>query len=401
MMGIMNNNMISVKEAKAIILDNVQQLAPVIVPIALAGGYTLAEDVYATTDIPAFNQSSMDGYAFRFSDWSAGSALIIDGEIPAGAADTHSLSAKQAMRIFTGAAVPPGADTVVMQEKVIVANNTLRLQDEQLKAGNNVRAKGSEIKAGSRALAKKSFLSPAAIGFLAGIGLHALPVYPTPSVCIIVTGKELQQPGEPLQYGQVYESNSFALRTALRQLQINDAAVVWADDDLTILKTILEQALQQHDVVLLTGGVSVGDYDFVLEAAGLCGVTKLFHKIKQRPGKPLFFGKKDNKVVFGLPGNPSSVLTCFYEYVLPALDQMTMQSNSLKVLQLPLLKDYKKLPGLAHFLKGYYDGSKVEPLNAQESYRLHSFARANCLICLEEERGDYKEGEVVEVHLLG
>ena len=392
--------MISVKEAKAIIRNNVQPLAPVMIPIAQAGGCTLAEDVYAATDIPAFNQSSMDGYAFRFSDWSAGSELIIAGEIPAGTAPTASLPAKRAMRIFTGAAVPQGADTVVMQEKVVVANNTLQLQDEQLKPGNNVRAKGSEIKTGSQALTKNSFLSPAAIGFLAGIGLNELPVYPIPSVCIIVTGKELQQPGESLQYGQVYESNSFALRTALRQLQINDITVVWADDDLIILKNILEQALQQHDVVLLTGGVSVGDYDFVLEAAGLCGVTRLFHKIKQRPGKPLFFGKKDNKVVFGLPGNPSSVLTCFYEYVLPALDQMTIQHNSLKVVHVPLAKDYKKLPGLAHFLKGYYDGSKAEPLNAQESYRLHSFARANCLICLEEEREDYKEGEVVEVHLL-
>jgi molybdopterin molybdotransferase len=391
--------MISVQEARAIIQHNITALTPVKLAVAQAGGYTLAEDVYATMDIPAFNQSSMDGYAFRYNDWVRGEALTIDGEIPAGSSIAHPLQAKQATRIFTGAAVPPGADTVVMQEKVSVDNNRLQILDEQLQVGNNVRLKGAEIKTGTLAMAKHSQLSPAAIGFLTGIGFHELTVYPKPRVTIVVTGKELQQPGQPLEYGQVYESNSFALRAALQQMNIHDITVAWADDDPEVLTTVLGHALQNSDMVLLTGGVSVGDYDFVLEAAKRCGVSKLFHKIKQRPGKPLYFGKKESKVVFGLPGNPSSVLTCFYEYVIPALEQLSVMPAFIKVTQLPLAASYRKNAGLTHFLKGYFDGRAVSPLGAQESFRLQSFAVANCLIRLEEEREAFEKDDMVEVHL--
>jgi molybdopterin molybdotransferase len=135
-----------------------------------------------------------------------------------------------------------------------------------------------------------------------------------------------------------------------------------ADDDLGILKNILLDALKKSDVVLLTGGISVGDYDFVLEAANQCGITKMFHRIKQRPGKPLYFGKKNDQLVFGLPGNPSSVLTCFYEYVLPALRQLSSQQNGLKILQVPLAHPFKKAAGLTHFLKGFYNGELVMAL---------------------------------------
>ena len=152
-------------------------------------------------------------------------------------------------------------------------------------------------------------------------------------------------------------------------------------------------------MVCLSGGISVGDYDFVLQASKNCGVRKLFHKIKQRPGKPLFFGKKGNKLVFGLPGNPSSVLTCFYEYVLAALEVLTMRNVSLKVIRAPLLKSYQKSVLLTHFLKGKYDGKTVEILGAQESFRLSSYAKANCLVKIDEEVMECKSGELVDVHL--
>ena len=153
-------------------------------------------------------------------------------------------------------------------------------------------------------------------------------------------------------------------------------------------------------MVLLTGGISAGDYDFVLQAATNCGVTKLFHKIKQRPGKPLYFGKKENKLVFGLPGNPSSVLTCFYEYVLTALSILTKRKISLQKIHAPLFKPFRKSVPLTQFLKGHYNGTTVTVLDAQESYRLSSFAKANCLVKINEEVMEYKEGEIVEVHLL-
>jgi molybdopterin molybdotransferase len=150
----------------------------------------------------------------------------------------------------------------------------------------------------------------------------------------------------------------------------------------------------------LTGGISVGDYDFVLQAATECGVTKLFHKIKQRPGKPLYFGKKENKLVFGLPGNPSSVLTCFYQYVIPALEKLSKRKIGLQTLKIPLAKLFQKNAGLTHFLKGFYDGKTAMPLDAQESFRLSSFAKANCLIQIDEDITSLKEGELVDVYLL-
>ncbi|MBK5270096.1 MAG: molybdopterin molybdotransferase MoeA, partial [Bacteroidia bacterium] len=217
---------------------------------------------------------------------------------------------------------------------------------------------------------------------------------------IIITGNELQHAGQPLDYGQVYESNSFTLTSALHHLHIDIVKIFRADDSLELLTGILKEALQQSDIVLLTGGVSAGDYDFVLQSAANCGVEKLFHKIKQRPGKPLYFGTKGNKLVFGLPGNPSSVLTCFYEYVLLALEILTKQKISLQTIQAPLSKIFRKSSRLTHFLKGFYNGTSVSVLDAQESYRLSSFAKANCLVKINEEVMECKEGEIVEVHLL-
>ena len=392
--------MISVSEAKKIIAQNVSCLEPVTLPLQGSVGLILAEDVYASMDIPAFPQSSMDGYAFSFEGWKNNKRLKIAGEVAAGTKETVTVDPKNAVRIFTGAAVPAGADTVIMQEKIQVENGELKIEDETIQQGNSVRLKGSEITAGELALGKESILSPAAIGFLAGIGVAAVKVYPNPSITIVITGNELQRPGESLQHGQVYESNSFALKAVLQQLHIENIQILHAADKPEIVTDTLKKALEQSDVVLLTGGISVGDYDFVLQAATECGVEKLFHKIKQRPGKPLYFGKRGNKLVFGLPGNPSSVLTCFYQYVIPALEKLSKGEIGLKTIKVPLAKAFQKNPGLTHFLKSFHDGKTALPLDAQESYRLSSFAKANCLIQIDEDITSLKEGELVNVYLL-
>lgn len=379
---------------------NATALTPAKIPLQEAAGRVLAADVFAVVDIPAFDQSAMDGYALSFAGFELHKTLNIHGEAPAGAPELSLLQANQAMRIFTGAPVPAGADTVVMQEKTMVSNGQLQIFDDQLRAGNNVRLKGSEIKAGELVLSKGQKLTPAAVGFLATTGVAEVMVYPTPVMSIIVTGNELQQPGKALQYGQVYECNSFQLRAALQALQIEEVPVFEAKDDPQVVKDALHFALSDSDVVLLTGGVSVGNYDFVPEAAAACGVTTLFHKLKQRPGKPLFVGRKGNKWVFGLPGNPSSVLTCFYEYVMVALEQLMQLPPVLKTIQAPLAKPYTKNAALTFFLKGHYDGRTVAPLGSQESYRLRSFAVANCLLCLPDEKMEFNEGEEIEVHLL-
>ena len=391
--------MISVKEANKIISENASSLEPVNLSLQESAGLILAEDVYASMDIPAFPQSSMDGYAFSFEGWKQHKKLKITGEVAAGSNETFTLAPGNAVRIFTGAAVPAGADTVIMQEKTQVENGELKIEDETLQQGNSVRLKGSEIEAGELALGKESVLSPAAIGFLAGIGITEVKVYPNPSITIVITGNELQQPGEPLQLGQVYESNSFALKAVLQQLHIENIQILYATDKPEIIAGSLKKALEQSDVVLLTGGISVGDYDFVLQAATECGVEKLFHKIKQRPGKPLYFGKRGSNLVFGLPGNPSSVLTCFYLYVIPALVKLSKREIGLQIIKVPLTKAFQKNTGLTHFLKGFYDGKTVAPLDAQESYRLSSFAKANCLIQIDEDITSLKEGELVNVYL--
>ncbi len=212
--------MISVSEAKAIITKNITVLQPKEMPLIEASGHVLAHDVFASIDIPPFEQSSMDGYAIRFAD--KDSHLFLRGEMAAGTTQKIIIQPGETARIFTGAPLPEGTDTVIMQEKVSVQNGSILADDAQLKQGSNVRKKGAEIKAGSLAMQQDSFLSPAAIGFLAGIGISKVYVYPTASVSIIVTGNELQSPGKALLTGQVYESNSFLLRAALKQADIQN-----------------------------------------------------------------------------------------------------------------------------------------------------------------------------------
>ncbi len=392
--------MITVEEAKRLITAHTVALPAANIALAEAAGKILAEDIVAPADFPPFAQSSMDGYAFSFEDWQPHKGLFIKGEVPAGAAKTEVLSPGTAVRIFTGAPVPPGADTVVMQEKISVDNGSLLIHDELLKKGANVRAKGSEIKKDTTGLEKGQLLSPAAVGFIAGLGITSARVFRDPLVTIIITGNELQEPGTPLEYGQVYESNSYSLTAALRQAGITNINLVRSGDNLEELTGLLDSILEKSNLVLLTGGVSVGDYDFVLAAAERCKIDTLFYKIKQRPGKPLFFGKKADRLVFGLPGNPSSVLTCFYEYVLPALATLTHRDLVLKIINAPLARAFTKTAPLTFFLKGWFNGNTVRILDAQESYKLSSFARANCLVKMGEAITECREGEIVEIHLL-
>lgn len=386
--------MISAAAAKEIIKAN-HLITPVVqLPLQEALQLRLANAVFSPVNVPAFTQSSMDGYAFAYGNWQPGKPLEIHGEMQAGSRHEYKLEKGQAARIFTGAPLPAGADTVVMQEKVKATNGQLLIEDDKLMIAGNVRAAGSAITAGALALEQNSILSPGAIGFLAGMGISHVQVYARPAVGIVITGNELVKPGKDLQFGEVYESNAGALTAALLQRQIDKIKLYNAVDEPVVVKTVLEKALEENDLVLLTGGVSVGDYDFVVKAAADCGIQQLFHKIKQRPGKPLYFGRKESKLVFGLPGNPSSVLSCLYEYVLPALQA------ALPLLRVPLAKAVQKPAGLTCFLKAWYDGTKVTPLDAQESYRMSSFATANCLLQIEEDATDCAVGDLVEIHLL-
>ncbi len=390
--------MISVEEAKNIISQSALSKRSKVIELSKAFGLITSEDIIASVDIPNFAQSSMDGYAFKFKDKDL--LLNVVGEMAAGTSQQLTLYDGEAARIFTGAPLPNNSDTVVMQEKIRFENNFLIVDDQDILQGNNVRPKGAEVKKGELAMHKGTHLSAAAIGFLAGIGCSHVKVYAPPKVAIILTGNELQDPGNPLEFGQVYEANSYQLKAVLKQIGINDIETFKANDDPKVLHKVLEKAIDNYDVILLNGGVSVGDYDFVTQVANTCGVEEKFHKIRQKPGKPLFFGTKDEKLIFGLPGNPSSSLTCFYEYVLPALENIMGLPSQLKEIKAKATHDYHKNPGLTHFLKAFYNNGNVTPLHAQESFRLHSFAQANCLIVLPEESLGCKVDDEVTVHLL-
>ena len=390
--------MITVARAWTLIKEHVMTLAAVKVNLKEAGGLVLAQDIIASKDVPSFSQSNMDGYTFCFNENNQPYTIV--GEVAAGASQIKAIEKGTAVRIFTGALVPEGADTVLMQEKAKIDGVVLTVLDEKIKKGDHVRAIGSEIKKGERALTKGMILKPAAIGFIAGMGIEKVMVYPAPRIGILVTGNELQTGGSDLKEGQVYESNSYTLMAALEALNIKEIKVKQVKDDLVQITNELNSLIKETDIVLMTGGVSVGDYDFTLMAFDNCQVKTVFHKIKQKPGKPLLFGLKAEKIIFGLPGNPSSVLTCFYEYVLPAIEKLTYQTVSLKAIQAPIAHTFKKLQGLTHFAKAMYDGENVTLLTGQESYKLASYAVANCLAILPEEVEEITKGTIIHIHLL-
>jgi molybdopterin molybdotransferase len=317
----------------------------------------------------------------------------------AGHPQPETLQRNHAMRIFTGSPLPGGSDTIIMQEKVIVHSSGIEITDPHVEKGTFVRKLGSELKKGELVLKQGTLVTAPVAGLLASLGFNKVNVYPRLSISILATGNELQIPGRPLQAGQVYESNTFFLQTALGPFDEHASAALFVEDSLDKIEHALAAAINKNDLIILTGGVSVGDYDFVRQAADRIGIQCKFHRVKQKPGKPLYFGSIGNKLVFGLPGNPASVITCFYEYVLPSM-RLMMHLPEEKPFTAKLKHHFKKVKGLTQFLKSRYEEGEVEILEAQESFRLRSFAVANCLVALAEDRLDYEKGEMVTVRLL-
>ena len=392
-----SNELVSVEQARALIAASISRVHPVAMDLMQAAGLALAEDIFSPLDIPAFDQSSMDGYAIYADDIKR--PMTLQGVMAAGHAQPEFLQRNHAIRIFTGAPLPTGADTIVMQEKVTVHDAGIKITDLQIEKGTHVRKRGSEIKKGELVLKKGTVVTAPVTGLLASLGIASVRVYPRLAIRVIATGNELQMPGKTLKDGQSFESNGFFLRAALKPFAEDPVPVVYAEDNREEIEHHLLEAVNQTDLVILTGGVSVGDFDFVRQAADHAGIHCKFHRVKQKPGKPLYFGTKGNKIIFGLPGNPASVVSCFYEYVLPAIRYMLHLPQE-ELLTAPLKDDFKKVKGLTQFLKACYADGEVEILEAQESYRLRSFATANCLVALDEHRLTYDRGEMVTVRLL-
>jgi molybdopterin molybdotransferase len=371
--------MIQVEQALSIIENNTLTMPIRKIKVSKSLGFILAEALYSPMDMPPFRQSAMDGYAFSHSELTKFEVISTS---QAGDYSNIKLDKNRAIRIFTGAFVPDNLDTVVMQEHTSVIDTTLEIKKMPIVFAN-IRNQGEQIKENQLVLEKDTLINPAAIGFIACLGITEITVYAKPNVAILVTGNELVKPGKPLPKGKIYESNSIMLETALKEIGIKKIRTFKVKDDLNATKKALKNCLLNFDVVLVSGGISVGDYDFVTVALFSHGVEYLFYKINQKPGKPLFFGKKDKTIVFALPGNPASTLTSFYIYVVPALKKrMGFEAIHLPKIKRKINTEFNNTSGKSLFLKAFYDDVKVTILENQSSAMLNTFAIANGLIYL-------------------
>lgn len=387
--------MVSVQEAFSILKNNLPEPKEVEYLLSKARKHVLSQPLYSPINMPPFRQSAMDGFALNFHD-SFNYEII--GEIKAG--DTHQVDfiPGQAIKIFTGAAVPNSAQAVIQIEKVSVKENVLQLQ-EYPKLGLNIRPIGEQNSKGDLALEKGSVLNAASIGFLAGLGFTSVKVYKKPSVGILITGNELVKPGNDLEYGKVYESNGIMLQTALKDAFFDEVKMYEVNDDFENTKNKLQQALSENDVVLVSGGISVGDYDFVSQALKELEVATLFYKVNQKPGKPLFAGKLKDKLVFALPGNPAACLTCFYVYVLPTLTILSGNvTNYNQTSQKTVTHNFSVNNSRCQFLKAAAIGNDVTILSHQNSSMLNTFSIANALVYLPDGTYEIEKDSKVDIY---
>ncbi|MCF8258782.1 MAG: molybdopterin molybdotransferase MoeA [Flavobacteriales bacterium] len=362
-------------------------------------GLVLAEEVISAIDMPPFPQSAMDGYALGKGERIAGSRFKVVGEIAAGSPQQFDLGEGEAVRIFTGAPVPHSTVAVVQQEW-IQRHGDYVILDREVPDAMHIRPQGEQFRKGELVADAGTLATPATIGLLCMMGCMEVTVYRRPSVAVLVTGNELVAPGRPLGPGQVYESNSAMLLAALVKAGIV-ARVIFVADDRQLTVDAVNSALQGHDLVLISGGISVGDHDHVYHALMANGVSEVFYKVMQRPGKPLLFGRKGSKYVFALPGNPAAALTCFYVYVWEALLLMAGRNDAApRSMRLPIGEGTVKAMDRAQFLKARVVNGQVTVLGAQSSAMLHSFATANALVYVPMDREELRPGDEVEVMFL-
>ncbi|QQY81008.1 molybdopterin molybdotransferase MoeA [Tamlana sp. s12] len=390
--------MISISEAISIVKNNSNSLPESCnKSVEKAGGYILFEDVKSPISMPPFRQSAMDGYALHLHD---DLTYQLIGEIKAGDALNPTLKPGEAVRIFTGAAVPDTANAVMMQEKVENHGKTIQIE-HQIDLELNIRPLGEQVKTGDIALKKGTKLTPAAIGYLLSLGITHVNVYRKPKIALVTTGNELIEPGQDLTYGKIYESNSKMLLSALYNLKFYDITSYKVEDDYKQTVSTLKAAVDENDLVLITGGISVGDYDFVGKALKELEVEEHFYKVAQKPGKPLFYGKKGATQIFALPGNPAAALTCFYVYVYIALQQF-MNRHELELSRTEGISrsTFNKRGDRPQFLKAIYNNGQVDILEGQNSSMLHTFALSNALVFMPGKLNVISENDKVNVILL-
>jgi len=387
--------MVIIEEAHKIIKDQPKELKTENRNLSDCLGFSISKDITAPFAMPSFDNSAMDGYALC----GISQEYKIVGEVAAGDMSNIDLKEGVAVRIFTGAKVPENTTAVMMQEKTSVEGKTLHLE-QMPKEGQNIRRKGGELEEGELVFEKGYTITPAGIGLIGALGIEKVQVYKKPVIHLITTGNELVAPGKPKGEGQIYESNSYALAAAAQNFGFECQEKKQIADDFEKIKAGIKDSLEVSDVLILSGGISVGDYDFVKQALEENGVEELFYKVFQKPGKPLYFGRKGNKFILALPGNPASSLSCFYVYALPLLQQLSgSEKNGLERYFFPMVHDFENRGDRPAFLKAKIVEGKVEILDGQGSSMIRSMALGNALAFLDAETSA-KRGDLVECLLI-
>lgn len=388
------NEFVSVSKAKELLKSLSFSQKVEFSPLAEALGKFIAELVISPMAVPSFDNSGMDGYALAWND--GGESRKVVDIVQAGSNPDFKLEKGTAVRIYTGAPVPKGADTVIQQELISRVGDVIFFEYEQVNLGMNVRKKGAQCQPGEVVISAQTEISPGSIGLLASLGIQKVSVFKSPKVGIILTGDEIIDLGNDLLPGQIYNSNGPALVAYLKRLGIHEIFTYKAKDEVTEVNKVIQKALGEVDILLLTGGISVGDYDFVKSGLEKNGVSQLFYKVKQRPGKPLYAGYTEGKIVFALPGNPASVLSCFIQYVKPIiLEWMGNPSAWQGPKFYPISKDFNKRTDLTFFLKAKIQNGKAVILPGQESFNLLPFGVADGLVEISEGQEHVEEGSLV------
>jgi len=398
--------MISVEEALRILLSNLPECKVERIPFQSALGRILAENLVATCDIPPFHRSAVDGYALLSSDVEhAPMELAVVGESRAGGGMPGTLKPGEAITIMTGAPVPDGADCVQMVEHSQLSEAGRKVTIlKSAKARENIAPRGSEARSGEVVLDTGHRIGPAEIAVMATFGYCEVNAYRKPTVAIVATGDELVELDQAPRSDQIRNSNAYCIAGQLRYMDIEADYLGIAKDDKEELRQKMLLGLER-DVLIITGGVSMGEYDFVQDVFHDLGLEILFSKVAIKPGKPTVFARRGDKLVFGLPGNPISALVTFECFVRPALGRLCgMNRPELPRMMGELLADMKQSPGRMAFLPAWVfweeGGWKVEPLVWKSSADIIGFTHANATFIFPKNRDFLSRGEIVELMLL-
>jgi molybdopterin molybdotransferase len=387
--------MLDVAAAREIVLRHANPRAFDVVPAGTqALGRRMTEAAASDIDSPPFDKSMMDGYAVRAAD--CASPLKLTGEVPAGAVSGVPVGVGEAVRIFTGAPIPAGADAVVKQEDTSVEGDHVRVE-KPVKAGANIFRRGSEMRAGDLILPAGTVLTPIALGLLAAVGKTHIPVVPPAKIGVLVTGNELVEPVALPTGGQIRNTNGPMLMGLVWRAGGRPMYKGIAPDDRAEMTETIEAALSWADILVLSGGVSVGKYDLVPDVLKSLGVEIHFHTVRMKPGKPLLFGTFRDKLVFGLPGNPVSAAVGFELFVRPAIDIMCGRTPGPKELHLPLSEALTAKHDRPTYHPAVIGPDSVRPLPWQGSADLRALLPANGYVVLPPGEVSYPTGEVVNV----